>query len=510
MPIVGNKKYRYTKKGIAAARKAMKKYANGGVINYDQGGKAPSNGPSKRAQKLLNDVINSLHSSAERYGRDSDPAAMPFEILSNEFNLFTSAGGKGTHLESSNESDAADYEYIVRQLSKVISDNYSDVYDGPDTEQKFLDSYLDDGSGKAMTKYAEGGGPVVGDLLDTLKGFGKEGNSFSSTGFDSSEAAVSALAKGKGKMRDAKARMASEGAKSKSDETPSTPADPLGSGTGRGSGMGGLEFGIEKELGVGKRKSNTSGQRDDSFSRDLADEAVADARKNRDGGSANDGNLDIDDIELDFEDIEDEEEQVDKRTQRRESRQEGRRGQGKAAFKKAAGKVGGLMKKFREGYDRQTRKQPGYNKAKRSYSSYDEGGTVGEPSGPPYATSGPRANVPEEIIISGIKRSGEKPYTQPIIKAVNEVRVMDRPSINSLRRNTVFRRPLKPIVKPSQEFVNRRSIPSVTRSTLPAFKPSSQKMEKTTSLLPSVTRSTLPTLKSRPFIKDNQYIYPKK
>tara|TARA_R110002020_G_scaffold164222_2_gene350746 strand:+ start:804 stop:1880 length:1077 start_codon:yes stop_codon:yes gene_type:complete len=338
---------------------------------------------------------------------------------------------------------------------------------------------------RAMKKYAEGGGPIVGDLLDTLKGFGKEGNSFSSTGFDSSEAAVAALAKGKGKMRDAKARMASEGAESKADKTPSTPADPFGFGTGRGSGMGGLEFGIEKKLGVGKRKSNTSGQRDDSFSRDLADEAVADARKNRDGGSANDGNLDIDDIELDFEDIEDEEEQVDKRTQRREARQEGRRGQKKAAFKKAAGKIGGLMKKFREGYETRTQEQPAYNKARTSYSSYDEGGTVGEPSGPPYAKSGPRANVPEEIIISGIRRSGEKPYTQPIIKAVNEVRVMDTPSVPSVRRKPVFRNPLKPIVKPTQEFINRRSIPSVTRSTLPILKP-------------------------RPFIKDNQYIYPKK
>lgn len=332
---------------------------------------------------------------------------------------------------------------------------------------------------RAMKKYAEGGGPVVGDLLDTLKGFGKEGNSFSSTGFDSSEAAVAALAKGKGQMRDARARMASEGAESKSDKTPSTQADPLGSGfsTGRGSGMGGLEFGIEKELGVGKRKSNTSGQRDDSFSKGLADEVVADSRKSKDGGSANDGNLDIDDIELDFEDIEDGEEQVDKRTQRKESRQEGRRGQGKAAFKKAAGKVGGLMKKFREGYDKQTRKQPGYNKAKRSYSSYDHGGTVGEPSGPPYATSGPRANVPEETIISGIKRSGDKPYTQPIIKAVNEVRVMDRPSINLLRENT-------------------RSVEALT---LPRFN--------------QIQKERIPTLSSprreRTFIQNNKYIYKK-
>ena len=291
MPVVGNKKFPYTKKGIAAARKAMKKYAHGGVINYDQGGKnrentksgqdpenvndllkalkshsgksdesriqnlkdgkllgsehpdtwlpervdlddileriqfihetvnnegrdrpnneekadiyaleryaemlglekttaynsggrvvkydqggkAPSNAPSKRAQKLLNDVINSLHSSAERYGRDSDPASMPFEILSNEFNLFTSAGGKGTHLESSNESDAADYEYIVRQLSKVIADNYSDVYDGPDTEQKFLDSYLDDGSGMNPTdgQYDQGGKtPMTSPEKNTVK-----------------------------------------------------------------------------------------------------------------------------------------------------------------------------------------------------------------------------------------------------------------------------------------------------------------------------------------------------
>ena len=336
---------------------------------------------------------------------------------------------------------------------------------------------------RAMKKYAEGGGPIVGDLLDTLKGFGKEGNSFSSTGFDSSEAAVAALAKGKGKMRDAKARMASEGAESKADKTPSTPADPFGFGTGRGSGMGGLEFGIEKKLGVGKRKSNTSGQRDDSFSRDLADEAVADARKNRDGGSANEPTKydeegdEIFDDPL-FEDIEDEEEQVDKRTQRRESRQEGRRGQKKAAFRKAAGKVGGLMKKFREGYETRTQEQPAYNKARTSYSSYDEGGTVGEPSGPPYAKSGPRANVPEEIIISGIKRSGEKPYTQPIIKAVNEVRVMDRPSINILRKSTQSVSPLSlPITK-----IQKRTTPSL------------------------ISRTT----ETRPFIKDNQYIYPKK
>ena len=342
---------------------------------------------------------------------------------------------------------------------------------------------------RAMKKYAEGGGPIVGDLLDTLKGFGKEGNSFSSTGFDSSEAAVAALAKGKGKMRDAKARMASEGAESKADKTPSTPADPFGFGTGRGSGMGGLEFGIEKKLGVGKRKSNTSGQRDDSFSKDLADEFV---RENRDGGSANEptkydeeGDEIFDDPV--FEDIEDEEEQVDKRTQRREGRREvnaRKKAERKAAFKKAAGKIGGLMKKFREGYETRTQEQPAYNKARTSYSSYDEGGTVGEPSGPPYAKSGPRANVPEEIIISGIRRSGEKPYTQPIIKAVNEVRVMDTPSVPSVRRKPVFRNPLKPIVKPTQEFL--------TRST------------------PSITRKTTPTLKSRPFIKDNQYIYPKK
>ena len=67
-------------------------------------------------------------------------------------------------------------------------------------------------------------------------------------------------------------------------------------------------------------------------------------------------------------------------------------------------KLKGLISRFRGGYKRNVRQEPGYAKAKRSYSSYKDGGTITDP---PYKKPvGPRAIVkPADPIISGIKYS---------------------------------------------------------------------------------------------------------
>ena len=103
---------------------------------------------SEKAQKILKDVTKSLHQEAKDYGTgpNDDPASQPFETLSNEYSTYNSNAG-GTHHEHETKQDSLDYDYVVRGLSKTIGKDYSETYDGPDTEKEFLDAYLDDGSG---------------------------------------------------------------------------------------------------------------------------------------------------------------------------------------------------------------------------------------------------------------------------------------------------------------------------------------------------------------------------